>query len=113
EHLLNAFTFLHDAVAALQACRTRMDRIDQLGQPKKPAAHTSPICAEPHCADDAAPGRDGRCEPCDKWRRRWADKRGRSKVEAPIVPKSVIDDRVNLRENRKVHVNGPLSVSQP
>ena len=63
---------------------------DDRGRPVKPKIgkrqRLTPVCAEPNCEDDSVAGRDGRCEPCYRWRLRWAERTGRTKTEAPPVP---------------------------
>lgn len=109
DHVQNLVVYFMDAAQARNNAISRRRKLDTMSMLQRPPGHTASPCAEPHCDDLADGGRDGRCEACYRWRVRWADKRGRSKTEAPIVPRSVIDERRRARENRKVHVNGPLA----
>lgn len=100
---LDALRALVKAANTLDAALDRID--DSLDQTRHP--HRESTCCEPHCEDPAAPGRRGRCEPCARWLTRWAEGHASSVSQAPPVPATVIDDRVALRERRKVHITGP------
>lgn len=85
-----------------------LKRIDEIAA--KPAqAYVAPTCAEAHCEDPAAGGRRGRCEACYRDRKRRADAAGLAFTDVPPVAAETIDRRLAERENRKVHVNGPLA----
>jgi hypothetical protein len=64
--------------------------LDSEGRPRRPD------CVEQFCEEPSAPGREGRCEPCYRWRKRWRDKNGGR--PAPPVPADVIELRKRSRE---------------
>lgn len=64
-------------------------------------------CAERWCEDEAAAGREGRCEPCYRWRKRWKDDHPTETLTlVPPVPKEVIEQR-RIRRLR-VHEDGRM-----
>lgn len=69
---------------------------------------SGPMCCEPAC-EDPSDNRQGRCNACYQWRWQWAKDRGLALSDAPPIPPDVIDQRRKLRENRKVHINGPFA----
>lgn len=69
------------------------ERIEEKAKTRPGAA----ACAEPSCEDAADAGREGRCEPCYRWRKRWKD--AHPGQLAPAVPPKVIDDR-KIRKQR-------------
>lgn len=73
--------------------------------PIDPDANRPTLCCERYCEDPADPKRAGRCDPCYQWRRRNT----RPGDVPPNVPRDVIDQRIKLRENKRVHVTGPLA----
>lgn len=88
-------------------------------QPARPLGHSEAMCCERHCDDVAAAGRMGRCEPCYRWRVRWAERENAEAFAAgmpqtaapslaPAVPAAVIDRR-NRVDGARVHVTGPMA----
>lgn len=107
EHLDNAVAYLFGALDSARAAQNRTAKLAKLTNPTPPRASDPSACCERYCEDPADPGRGGRCEPCYRWRHRWAEARGVAMVEAPPVPKDAIADRIARRDNRKIRVSGP------
>lgn len=95
-------------IASYHAMLSKLDELDRISQPDKPHGQRAAAqCSEKYCEDPAEKG--GRCQACYLWRYREAQRQACTLPEVGPVPKQVIDDRLALRENRKVHINGPLA----
>lgn len=66
----------------------------------------APVCAERWCEDEAAAGREGRCEPDYRWRKRWKDEHPGQLP--PSVPKDIIDAR-KIRRQRMYEDGRPAA----
>lgn len=78
----------------------------------KPVKHIGPdVCCEPWCNDEAAPGRDGRCEPCQRTRTRWSERTGRPRNECPPISEKAITHRIAKRSNAPVHTDVVIDVA--
>jgi hypothetical protein len=97
---------IHQALAALGVVVDRISKMTTyLPRVPRPAAADDDQCRQ-GCGDPKDAGRHGNCEPCDRWLGRNVLPDGSRRL---VVPAEVINRRRALRENRKVHVSGPLA----
>lgn len=100
----NGIRHLFDAVKSLALAQRIVDKALKETTYQKPVAHQAdPDCAEFYCTDPAPSGnsRHGRCPACAQWRDRHAYADG----SFPVVPRDVIEARVEAREKKRQRVN--------
>lgn len=83
-----------DAAHTLVGLVKESERVEEKAKTRQGA----PVCAEVHCEDEADAGREGRCEPCYRWRKRWKDDPKNTGQLVPKVPSEVIEARKIKRQ---------------